>query len=107
MTHALLVVLCLLFSAAPASAECAWVLWARGRASDDFRQRASIASSLIAVWHTQGAYQTKVECDSAARSHERIKRALLFPFGLEDTAMAVEAQCVPDTVDPRGPKGSE
>jgi len=81
-------------------------MWARGQASENLRQRASIASSMIAVWQTQGGYRTKNECDRAARSHEPIRRSLLSPYGVEDAAMVVETQCLPDTVDPRGPKGS-
>jgi hypothetical protein len=78
----LLVALSLLTSAATAHAECAWVLWsASGGAS-------------LAV----GAWDTKSRCEEA-------KNERLHALGSAVERTAVTFVCLPDTVDPRGPKG--
>ena len=85
----LLVALCLLTSAvaltAPAAtayAECAWVLWS-----------ASGGASLpVSAW------DAKSRCEEA--KNERL-RALSGTVERKDVSFV----CLPDTVDPRGPKG--
>ncbi len=74
---------CLFTLAISASAECAWVLW--GQTVDPWN--ASVALPL-------GAWTSRDECDQ-----ERIKRGQEPP----ELRMAVYV-CLPDTVDPRGPK---
>jgi len=78
----LLVAFSLLTSAATASAECAWVLWS---ASGD-------ASRAVSGW------DAKSRCEEA--KNERL-RALSGTVERKDVSFV----CLPDTVDPRGPKG--
>jgi type IV secretory pathway protease TraF len=78
----LLLALSMLTSAATASAECAWVLWS-----------ASASASLPV-----GAWDTKSRCEEA--KSERLRAV-----GTAVERTAVTFVCLPDTVDPRGPKG--
>jgi hypothetical protein len=100
----LVVVLLLLASVGTASAECAWILWEHSsvprpgywnllRAYDGRRECAADHAKLMSpnsAWHA--AYEPLNE-DSV------IQR---LPTGL---AIVKRAQCLPDTLDPRGPKG--
>jgi hypothetical protein len=75
----------LLVSAAIADAECAWVMWISPLTSDR--------------WDPSGAFQVLVECQQQASYimkewNENPKRT-----------HGIEVRCLPDTVDPRGPKG--
>ena len=101
MIRALFVVLYLLLSFRTASAECAWVLW-----------QESSAIGYASSWTSQGAWSAETECRG------RLARAYA-SFGVgqaaEGTAVSVPGSptnamvsllCLPDTIDPRGPKGS-
>ncbi len=78
--------LSLLVWAATANAECAWVLWAQWSIANG---TSSFASGLIPI----SGFTTKRECDQerARRPQQETENGTLF--------------CLPDTVDPRGPKG--
>jgi len=79
----LLVAFSLLTSAATAYAECAWVLW-----MNDAGERTPNTAPV-------DTFPTKEECD--ARGFRLI--------GLyRDTRSLMHYLCLPDTVDPRGPK---
>src|SRR5437867_1364396 len=116
----LLVVLCVLTSAAPASAECAWVLW-----NDEARlDYATQAESRF--WHPIAGTVRKTECEARLRQEidrvtqpdSRPKGALLKVLGDAVQVVHFHADkpnekaagiqtfryvCLPDSVDPRGP----
>ncbi len=105
----LLVAFSLLTSAATASAECAWVLWI-------FTVGKNLTDHSV-----ESAHATKRECDATVRDYaEPLKRrgytvrgGLPGMGGLpgvpevigEKADTTVKYFCLPDTVDPRGPKG--
>ena len=83
----------LLTSAATASAECAWILWAGG-----------VKASGEAVYAPIEGYPTRAECmkgrtASSVDEVEQLKR------DVAGVGMKLAFTCLPDTVDPRGPKG--
>jgi len=84
----LLVAFCLLTSAESAYAECAWVLWSGPR---------------LDAHHALGAWQTKEQCEASAeyRAAQKAASAAATATGMAQ-AFTV---CLPDTIDPRGPKG--
>ena len=84
------VALCLLTSSATAHAECAWVLWEeRPLKSGEWRLATTTAST----------FETKRSCDdtAAATNTSEARRA---PASEPPSLF----RCLPDTVDPRGPK---
>jgi hypothetical protein len=72
-----------------ASAECAWVLWATP----------NDGSWYIPV----EGYETKESCDQRAEQLNREGYKQEQEQGKAKTAVSL---CLPDTIDPRGPKGS-
>src|SRR3989441_1688971 len=92
----LLVAFSLLISAATAFAECAWVLWEQINTQP---------------WSMKDGFPDTDSCQRALRSGVR-KSVSRYP-GSEDSAVIKKASgrftltfaCLPDTVDPRGPKG--
>jgi hypothetical protein len=88
----LVVVLLLLTSVGTASAECAWVLW-----------KVTVLSSGDEVWGVLDAYPPAAGhagCDQKADDMNR---------GMKESPsrglMPTTLLCLPDTIDPRGPKG--
>ncbi len=78
LRRASLVLLLVAASVGTASAECAWVLWVKKPSG----------------WEPWYGYKTLVDCDNAAWTNSAGKL-----LGSDEFA------CLPDTVDPRGPKG--
>jgi hypothetical protein len=105
MMRTILIVVCLLLSTAPASAECAWVLWERelppltGDVSKDFG-----APTLSRIsWAPQESFKSIEACKAKeskadTRYNPDTKKLKPIPGG--------HTICLPDTVDPRGPKAS-
>ncbi len=100
----LLLALCLLTSAATAYAECAWVLW-DGQISN--------VPGRDMLWSIQGTYLTTKDCTAGLARLVAVKKQ-----GGDDatepqagTALYRRGEtrgylhCLPDTLDPRGPKG--
>jgi len=87
--RASLVVVLLLACVGTASAECAWVLWAVTARSDP-RARGEVRRSCETV---RGA-DTRQDCEKLASDYQ------------SKAAKNAMFSCLPDTVDPRGPKGS-
>jgi hypothetical protein len=78
--------LSLLTSAATAHAECAWVLWLSPLKANPPR------------WDSSSAFTTLEDCTRQAT-------AMFNDFNPKHPNAMVEARCLPDTVDPRGPNG--
>lgn len=113
----LLVAFYLLTSAATAYAECAWVLWEH--------TVTSVASPKLDPgdkWEPHGASESKSNCEGALGKtvkilQEGMKKTLADAGGEvgvtangyvvilgQSVVMKVDFRCLPDTVDPRGPK---
>jgi hypothetical protein len=90
---------CLLALARSASAEGAWALWMMGASSP---------------WDSVGTFPTREHCLEALHQQAQAVGKLGLKitedvagssFAATDADRDVRGQCLPDTVDPRGPKG--
>ena len=97
----LLVAFSLLTSAATAYAECAWVLW--------------WSDNKNTTWSILDAFPKLADCDQSLNGDmNALKRDGYEVHGAPGTGHGFDAkkdgimkvyQCLPDTIDPRGPKG--
>ncbi len=96
--------------AAPTSAEGAWILWSESWQEDDTHRAGSTESK----WEVLAAAVTPGSCESARRAW--IQRFNLIPrqsgtfsqrtpSNPDEAANRVRPVCLPDTEDPRKPKG--
>ena len=101
---------CLLTLATSASAECAWVEWVR---HEDWVSN-DIEAVDVGGWEPHSAYKTLQGCeerqsieelDRAGTIRWRCIPATLKPHGRMKDRAVTTVRCLPDTVDPRGPKG--
>jgi len=93
---ALLVAFSLLASAATAYAECAWIVWNQVLSTNP-------SAPVEGIWQPTVSFKAHAPCQTAAEqmsaNNSGIRRS---PGGHEYSYNYV---CLPDTVDPRGPKG--
>jgi hypothetical protein len=90
--------------ATTAYAECAWVIW---------RQTIS-GSGMKESWFPEGAVDSHRECEASANAknsvQDRVKDAEQRDFERTGRVPLLSLNyswlCLPDTVDPRGPKGN-
>ena len=82
------IVLSLLTSAASAYAECAWVLWSRAQGLQN--------------WSPTSGWESRASCEEA---RQKVAFTPLTTLGAAVERTDVTFTCLPDTVDPRGPKG--
>ena len=98
----LLVAFYLITSAATAHAECAWVLWRIPQGTpkgDPEYARAGFATVI------EAAYASRQECEAAKTADAAIGSNEFDPDGKPRAWITARQVCLPDTVDPRGPKG--
>jgi hypothetical protein len=91
MLRVSVVTLCLFLSAATVNAECAWVLWQK-----------EIIDKREIGWAPRESFKTISDCkkkESKADYRYNVDTKKLEPIPGGHTI------CLPDTVDPRGPKG--
>jgi len=100
-----ILVLTLVLSAASASAECAWVLWIRAVPTDANGR----VIGAWTPWAPHGVSSTPSGCEGLEPRNdpEKIKRAVHAAGLPQDQPGTLQWQCLPDTVDPRGPKGTK
>jgi len=95
--------LTLVVFAGSAAAECAWVLWQKA-----IPVNASLTPIGDPFFYEPKAFATKTECDRELRFLAEADRYLmrsLVERGLPPPNPQLQFNCLPDTVDPREPKG--
>jgi len=92
---ALLVVLAFTGSA---SAECAWVMWSRVMIG-------APSGESVDSWDPLDSFKTRQECsDSERLMRAKVQQRMKTATSDRGIQQVVTLTCLPDTVDPRGPK---
>jgi hypothetical protein len=119
----LLVAFYLLTSAATAHAACAWVLWEEQYVKSGDSERIPIYTDTT-TWTIRVAFEKRDECERArqaawkvtladlqerrgGRVESALGTAIFLPEGVSRFTRSERYTytCLPDTIDPRGPKG--
>src|SRR5262245_673997 len=110
-----LVAVCLLFSITTAHAECAWVFWQEVTGPPRYES----STWTVSAWNTKDACEQalakKVSSDSESSRKDKNSEVMVDHMagkprvssrtkGRADLITTYTYVCLPDTVDPRGPK---
>jgi len=104
-------ILALILAASHTEAECAWVLWFQDSVK---RAGTGLLPPERQEWEIIDTYKSKEQCQAAVASLREEWRRIAQVINVGDYAHIVfgndlsihrEIRCLPDTVDPRGPKG--
>ena len=114
-TASLLLAFYLLTSAATADAECAWVMWHHmtlGTSSrvttepvDGHQTRQACGDAIKAALTTAEASRSEMMLVTIDRSSNSVVTLVKTKNGKVEPFNSYTLVCLPDTVDPRGPKG--
>jgi len=85
---------CFLAVATSASAECAWVMWKTLHIMKG-------GEIVVTEWSVAESYSTQKECEGWANYYGPLAREG------KPVSPVISFRCLPDTVDPRGPKGAK
>jgi hypothetical protein len=109
MIRLALIAFLVLISPGSAVAQCAWVLWLGTHAARFLGSPPGTPEGMEALlrepaqWEVRGAHSTRALCEEQA---ERLRAAVrLHPPRVENGFAVSDPVCLPDTIDPRGPKG--
>ena len=102
--------LCLMLLTSSASAGCAWVLWEQVSSTGE-RSDLKTEHRIVAARPTEGECRAFVAQTAKGRAAQwgpsaKVSNENSSVFvAVEKTAIKWDYRCLPDTIDPRGPKG--
>ena len=115
MTRPVFVVALLFLSATTASAECAWVMWQHFALSgssqvttdpvDGHPTRQACGDAIKAALTTAEASRNETMLVTVNRADNSVVSRIKTKTGKVEPFSSYSLLCLPDTVDPRGPKG--